>query len=218
MRFQELDYIALSLLGAGYAGLGYPACINGNNFSYRKSLFYQVGGFSGIEHIKSSDDDLLLDKFVTQSDKKIVYCRNKDAIVETAPAHTTRELLNQRARWASKVFNYKRLSYTILLVGVFLFNLFLCFFPLIALLLPQAHWFILGVLFCKIVVEGSFILPRLKGLNRLALLYSFFILELFHARFIVYIGFAGISGNFQWKPAVKKAIIKTKEVKETSSL
>ncbi|MBN1696354.1 MAG: glycosyltransferase [Spirochaetales bacterium] len=216
MRFQELDYIALSLLCAGYFGLGYPACNNGNNFSYRKSLFLEVGGFDGIEHVASGDDDLLLEKFATLTDKKIVYCSDPDSIVETAPAPTTKALLNQRSRWASKVFVYKRLSYTIIMLGIFLFNLILCLAPLFIPFFGNAAFLFISLFIGKLTVDGLLVLPRLKKLNRLRLKKGFVLLELLHPFYIVYIGISGVLSNFIWKQQGIGSFVKSKYVKEPS--
>lgn len=216
MRFQELDYLSISLMGAGYFGIGYPACNNGNNFSYRKKLFYQVNGFNGIENVKSGDDDLLLEKFTTMTDKKIAYCYDKNAIVETAPVYDIKGLLNQRSRWASKVFIYKRLVYTIMMLGIFLFNLFLCVSPLILLLLPQSLFLVSGSVLGKIILEGMLFIPRLLRLHRKALIAHLFLLSLLYAPYIVYVGLAGVLGNFEWKSDALTSLVKPGYVHKSS--
>jgi len=43
-------------------GNGRASTCNGANLAYRKDVFYEVGGFRGIDELASGDDELLLQK------------------------------------------------------------------------------------------------------------------------------------------------------------
>ena len=61
--FQALDLAAYQFLTAATAHQGRPALANGANFTFRRQLFTDVGGYTGVDHLPSGDDVLLLHKF-----------------------------------------------------------------------------------------------------------------------------------------------------------
>lgn len=50
-HFQALEFMGLIAVGAGSIGTGSPNMCNGANLAYRKEVFEEVGGFSGIDQI-----------------------------------------------------------------------------------------------------------------------------------------------------------------------
>src|SRR5690606_13528680 len=79
--FEELQTLEfLYLIGLGAAGIGnrYPATCNGANLIYRRDVFYEMGGFSGIDHLASGDDELFLHKVAAKYPDKIGFCKSRD--------------------------------------------------------------------------------------------------------------------------------------------
>ncbi|WP_040756743.1 glycosyltransferase family 2 protein [Winogradskyella psychrotolerans] len=101
-RFQTLDFLSLQGATIGSFGIEKPLMCNGANFAYRKSLFVSVNGFEGNDTIASGDDVFLLEKFIKQDAKKVHYLKSNNAIVTTNPAKNSKNLIQQRLRWASK--------------------------------------------------------------------------------------------------------------------
>ena len=58
---------------------------NGANLAYEKKVFYEVGGFEGIDKIASGDDMLLMHKIQKIYPDKIGYLKSADVIVKTQP-------------------------------------------------------------------------------------------------------------------------------------
>ncbi len=56
---------------------------NGANLAYERKVFYEVNGFTGIDHIASGDDMLLMQKIAQRFPGKISYLLSKESIVTT---------------------------------------------------------------------------------------------------------------------------------------
>lgn len=200
MRIQELDYIGLSSFAEGFLGMGISANPNGNNLSYRKKLFYEVGGFKDVAHSRSGDDDLLLDKVAHYTDKKIRFNNDPASFVETAPVTNIASFLNQRSRWSSKTAIYKRKFISVLLVSIFIYSNFLILGALSLIYNPAAWPYYLMALGMKLVGDGFILFPALKREKRLGMFKYLIPTELFQIPWMVYAGFKGtIFGDFTWK-------------------
>jgi len=68
--FEDGIYYSLAALGMS---IRRPFTSVACNMSYRKSTFYKAGGFDGIGHLASGDDDLLLMKMMPYIRKAIYY-------------------------------------------------------------------------------------------------------------------------------------------------
>ena len=82
------------------------AMCNGANLAYQKDVFFEVGGFEGIDQVASGDDMLLMHKIQTRYPNEIMFLKSKDVIVTTRAAESLKEFINQRIRWASKADRY----------------------------------------------------------------------------------------------------------------
>jgi cellulose synthase/poly-beta-1,6-N-acetylglucosamine synthase-like glycosyltransferase len=199
-RLQTLEF--LYLIGLGAAGIGNknPTTCNGANLAYRRDLFYEMGGFNGIDNLASGDDELFLHKVAEKYAEKIRFCKSKDAIVYTDAKVTLSGFISQRRRWASKSTKYRDKRVVWLGVSIWLFNL-----SLIAGLvqfivdLPNVNVLFLLAFGMKILAELAFIYPLCGLVNRYSLLVNLFPLSVIHAVYLVYIGVAGNVGKYDWK-------------------
>jgi len=69
------NFMGLARMGAPYMGVG-------RNLAYHKSIYEEAGGFSSHYHIKSGDDDLLVNQMA----------RKSNTIVNLNPNHFTRSI------------------------------------------------------------------------------------------------------------------------------
>jgi len=199
-QLQTLEF--LYLIGLGAAGIGNknPTTCNGANLAYRRDLFYEMGGFNGIDNLASGDDELFLHKVAEKYAAKIRFCKSKEAIVYTDAKATLSAFISQRRRWASKSTKYRDKRVVCLGVSIWLFNL-----SLIAGLLqfvvdlPNIHVLFLLAFGMKVLVELVFIYPLCSLVNRHFLLVYLFPLSFIHAVYLVYIGVAGNVGKYDWK-------------------
>ncbi|MCA9742899.1 glycosyltransferase [candidate division KSB1 bacterium] len=94
---QALDWLYLCAVGAGGAGRGRALSIFGNNFSFRKSAYLQVGGFAGAGF--SVIEDFALMRAMQRANHNIALAADPDMLVRTEPALSVREFYHQRKRW-----------------------------------------------------------------------------------------------------------------------
>jgi glycosyltransferase involved in cell wall biosynthesis len=76
--FQVLDFISLQGITAAAVGSGSHTLCNGANLCYSKEAFERVGKFSGIDHLPSGDDMLLMHKMKRSYPGKIGYLYAQD--------------------------------------------------------------------------------------------------------------------------------------------
>ncbi len=78
---QRLEFAGLVIAGAGLIGSGNPIICNAANIAYRKKAFEDVGGFDYQMRLSSGDDELLMQKIHRDSDYKIKFALDRNAIV-----------------------------------------------------------------------------------------------------------------------------------------
>ena len=197
--FQALDFLALQGITAAAASKGIHAMSNGANLAYDKNVFDALGGFSGVDHIASGDDMLLMQKFVERDPASIAYCFSKDAIVTTAAAGSWREFLRQRIRWASKATYYKDNRTFSALLLVYLFNLTLLALLLTSIFHPVLLAWWVAIVGIKGLVELSFLLPVARFFSRTGLMKWFLPLQPLHILYTVAAGTFGQFPTYEWK-------------------
>ena len=196
---QTLEFAYLIGIGASFIGNKRASTCNGANLAYRKDVFYEVGGFKGIDDLASGDDELLLQKVAERYPGRIGFLKLREAIVYTHAKHTLNEFLQQRRRWASKSTKYKDKKIVALAVGIWLFNLSLLVnaglgFYNIYFLRLFALQFLLKYLF-----ELAFLLPITAFLKRTGLVALLLVLIPLHIIYFVYIGLMGNTRKYVWK-------------------
>lgn len=199
-KLQTLEF--LYLIGLGAAGIGNqsPTTCNGANLAYRKSLFFELGGFNGIDNLASGDDELFLHKVAEKYVSKIGFCKSREAVVYTDAKPNLKSFISQRKRWASKSTKYKDKKVVALGVSIWLFNLALIISLLYFFyLLPAVNGLLLIAFLLKIIVEFVFMIPIVEFANRKSLLFFIPFLSIIHTVYIVYIGIAGNTGKYDWK-------------------
>lgn len=223
--FQALDFMTLQgITGASVYKKIHTMC-NGANLAYERSVFYEVGGFAGIDHIASGDDMLLMHKIYQRYPNRVLFLKSKNAIVQTEPVHTVRDFLNQRIRWASKADKYDDKRIFWVLVLVYFFNVLMLVLPIVIFVtcyelrvasyelrvpnpqfpIPNSTFGIAPIqvwllLLCfKTLIELYFLYPVAKFFNNTKLLWRFPIAQPFHILYTVIAGWLGKFGSYQWK-------------------
>jgi len=107
-KLLALEYLGSGTIAAATAGRGLAITGFGANFSYRKRLFEEIGGFGdGLNH-HSGDDDLLLNRVRTMSKYQIRFASEKKAAVCNTPPKDMTTFIRQRIRFASKHLAYPK--------------------------------------------------------------------------------------------------------------
>lgn len=149
-----LQYLSYALAGHPYMGVG-------RNLSYKKSLFLNNKGFSGINHLPGGDDDLFINKVATAGNTAIVI--DPAAHTLSSPKRTWKEWKYQKNRHFS-TSKYYKLKHQILL-GLYSLSHFLFYFLIIACCI-WFDWRIgLGILMGKSLIQQLVFANVMKKLN-----------------------------------------------------
>jgi cellulose synthase/poly-beta-1,6-N-acetylglucosamine synthase-like glycosyltransferase len=164
----------------------------GRNFSYRKTVYHEVGGFEEIKNSISGDDDLFLQLVQKKTSWKIRYMVSPESYVFTTPPQSFSHFVNQRTRHVS-ASKYYPIQLKLLYALVHLFHLFIFvgffFVPFISLIAVLVKFNIDALLITKgkDVFQEKFSLFEFLIDEFLLILYSFFIAPL------------GFLKKFDWK-------------------
>ena len=197
--FQVLDFISLQGITAAAVGSGSHTLCNGANLCYSKEAFESVGKFSGIDHLPSGDDMLLMHKMKKSYPEKIGYLYAQDAVVTTAPSATLDLFIQQRIRWSSKALGYqdKIIFWILLLVYLVNFSL-LVYLPVNLIETGNINnWLVF--IGCKTLVEIPLMYAAAKFFNQQKLLWWFLLMQPFHILYTVVAGWFGTFGSYKWK-------------------
>ena len=197
--FQVLDFISLQGITAAAVGSGSHTLCNGANLCYSKEAFEHVGKFSGIDHLPSGDDMLLMHKMKKAFEGKISYLYAQDAVVTTAPSATLGLFIQQRIRWSSKALGYQDKTIFWILLLVYLVNAsLLVYLPVNFLQTGNINnWLLL--IGCKTLIELPFMYASAKFFKQQKLLVWFLVMQPFHILYTVVAGWFGTFGSYKWK-------------------
>ncbi len=199
-KIQSTEFGGLILAGAGMIGAGRPLICNGANIAYRKKVFNEIGGLKDNLHLASGDDEFLMQKIAKETNYKVRFCPEREAVVLTRPSVNLGSFLNQRRRWASKSIFYKDAGLT---AGLLLLFLFYAGLIIQTILLLSGYLFFAITLFLSLSIKILIEFLILKRGERLFLSKKktsiFLITELFQVPYIIIAAIAGLSGGFTWK-------------------
>ncbi len=198
-RLQRLEFTYLIGIGAAFIGNGRATTCNGANFAYRKDVFYEVGGFKGIDDLASGDDELLMQKVAVKYPDSIGFLKLKDAVVYTHAKATLKEFLQQRRRWASKSTKYKDKKFVAFGVCIWLFNLSVVLNMLLSFYDVYFFKLFLLQIILKVVFEIAFLIPINLFFKQVSIVWLMFILSPIHCIYMVYVGLLGNAKKYNWK-------------------
>lgn len=200
--FQTLDFLSLQGVTGAAIHLGLHPMSNGANLAFTRHAFFEVNGYEGIDHKASGDDILLMQKMEQMYPNGIGYLKSKAVIVETQPAPTIIAFFRQRIRWASKSSAYKKEAMFVVMVLVYLLNVLLCVFPLLALFSTHTGFFGIAwlvMIFIKTLAELRLMVPVAQFFSRAAWFRYFILAQPFHIVYTMISGALGLWGTYTWK-------------------
>ncbi|MEO5593737.1 MAG: glycosyltransferase [Chitinophagaceae bacterium] len=198
-KFQALDFLTMQGITAAAVFKRAHNMCNGANLAYEKKVFYEVDGFTGIDKIASGDDMLLMNKMSKKYPQQLGFIKSKAAIVTTLPAAGWKAFFQQRIRWASKAAHYNQRGIFMVLLLVYLTNLFIFCFLIMAFW--QKFALVLFVLLCtaKFFMELFFVKDVAAFFRQQYLVPWLFLLQPLHIIYIVVSGFLGQFISYEWK-------------------
>lgn len=102
-----LQYLGFAILGKPYMGVG-------RNLAYRKEVFFRLKGFASNLHLRSGDDDLLVNAAANRHNTKVE--ASPESITWSKPSKSLREWFYQKERHLSVSSFYTTSSKTRLIV------------------------------------------------------------------------------------------------------
>lgn len=198
-RIFALEFMGLVALAAGSIRQGRPFSCSGASVAFRRSAYLEAGGYDGLEHLSSGDDEMLMHRISSLDTWQVDYCRVPSAVVQTAAPSSLRSFVRQRRRWASKSIHYEKKT---LIAGVAAGLLFIG--ALIAVFVAgffnPTYWVVLsGMLLAKIAAETSLLFSSSRVFKRPNLLKYHIMVQPFHIIYVAWSGLTGIFGQFEWK-------------------
>ena len=197
-RVQAYDFFGVMACGAGSIGLGRPTMANGACVAYRRDTFLRLGGFDGIDHLSSGDDELLMQKVAYRGGGRVRFCADPAALVLTDPLDTVGAVVRQRRRWASKSASYPwRVQRVVLALGASLAALAAA---TLALPFVPGLWpWVAAALGVKLAADLAVMVPAARRFGRRRLFTALPVHLVIHAPVAVAIGLLGPLGRFEWK-------------------
>jgi cellulose synthase/poly-beta-1,6-N-acetylglucosamine synthase-like glycosyltransferase len=198
-RMQSLEFYFLIGVGGAFIGHNRASTCNGANFAYRKDVFYEVGGFSGIDELASGDDELLLQKVAERFPGQIRFLNHHDAIVYTHAKSNLKEFLQQRRRWASKSTKYK--DKKVIAVSVFTWLFSMTILANFLLSFYDVYFFKLFLIQfgLKCLVEVVYLYFICQFFKRTKLLQLFVLVTSLHILYLAYLGIMSNARKYYWK-------------------
>ena len=197
--FQSIDFMSMQGITVATLKLKLGNMCNGANLAFTKKAYEHVSGYTGIDHIASGDDYLLMMKINKAYPDSISYLKAQNAIVKTPPQPNWRMFLQQRVRWASKSGKYDDKKMTSILSLVYLFNLSFLFM-LVACFYDSSMWtYLLLMLVVKTIIELVYLYVVSRFYNKKRQLLMFPFLQPLHILYVIIAGFLGFWGNYEWK-------------------
>ncbi len=189
---QSMDFIYLLAVAAGTMNLDKPLSCIGNNMSYRKSVYNEIGGYQSLPFSVTEDLNLLM-AFEKLKKYKIIFPFDPKALVTSKPCNTLKQLYRQKKRWIIGGLRAKLEGFVITSIGWV--NHFL--------ILLSPFFFSLNVLtlvFFKFVIDFFFIVFVYKGLNLKLKFKDFVSFEVYFTIYVFLIPFIAIfSKEVNWK-------------------
>jgi poly-beta-1,6-N-acetyl-D-glucosamine synthase len=198
---QAIEFSSLIGSGAAMWSLGNPVMCNGANLAFRRSVFLDVNGYAGNEHIASGDDEFLMRKIHQRHPSGVSFLNHSEAVVQTQAAPNLTSFFRQRIRWAGKWRHNVSTAAVALAIYVFSVQLSLIGLMLIFIFAhdPEVQ-FMAGVsLAARFPAELFFLFPVCRFLNVRWHWPAYFLLQFIYPFYVVGTGLFSNLISVNWK-------------------
>jgi cellulose synthase/poly-beta-1,6-N-acetylglucosamine synthase-like glycosyltransferase len=174
---QAVDFIYLLTVAAGCVNLRFPISCIGNNMSYRKSVYEEIGGYQNLP-FSVTEDSLLLHRMNRLKKYKIIYPLDKKALVTSVPCKNLKELYRQKKRWSVGGLDVPKYSFAVMGIS-FVTNVCLFVTPLFF----SPVWLYLAVF--KLAIDFFVLYPVHRELGIVKNLKYFFSFQIYYIIYAV---------------------------------
>lgn len=192
-KLQSLDWLYLLSLASSSSGIGYIMSCIGNNLTYKKECYNNIGGYESIKF--SVTEDLALLREMDKMEKyKVIYPINPRNLVLTNPCYTIKELYRQKKRWFRGGAGINVLG---LLTGIILYTMSIVLLTGF-LYIPFITYLI--IILIKSISELLIVIPTYKKLEIKGLIRYFPLFQIYFALYGISLPFTFFTGNrIIWK-------------------
>ncbi len=189
---QALDFIYLLTVAAGTINLNKPISCIGNNMSYRKKAYQEVGGYENLPFSVTEDFNLLWSIYCLGK-YKIILPLDKDALITSIPCSDLKSLYRQKKRWAVGGIEVPFRGYVVMMWG-FLTNVCVLLTPLFF----SAVWLYLAVFKLAIDFFVLYFVHKQVGLTKNLKYFLHF--QVYYLLYVIALPFVlGINRKVVWK-------------------
>lgn len=190
---QSLDWAYLLGIAAAGVSYGNPLSTIGNNLSFRRRAYDDVGGYRSIP-FSVTEDYSLFQAIVRTGKWEYLYPVDPDILVNSQPCRTLRELYLQKKRWGKGGIDMKTSGFFIMAIG-FLTHL---------LIFGSLYYGSLAgggeALLIKMLADVFFLNRVLRILKRRSDLKYFFFFQLYAFCYVIALPFiVFFGGRVEWK-------------------
>jgi len=189
---QSVDFIYLLTVASGSINLGKPLSCIGNNMSYRRSVYDEIGGYTSLKFSVTEDFNLLM---ATHKLKKfkIIYPVDTGALVTSKPCSSIKSLYRQKKRWSVGGMESDFAGYFVMTAG---FISHVCI-----MLIPFFYSTSVLLIFAfKVFIDYFFLAPVYRKLELKLKLKDFIVFEIYFILYVFIIPFILIfDRNVVWK-------------------
>lgn len=196
-NMQAIEYMSHQIVMAGAIGHNRGFSANGNNMMFNRRLYDDYESDALRKGIVSGDDF-----FVIQTAEKrhyqLKFNLNPAGIVQTPPQRTVRAVINQRARWSSKIGRAKA-EVLFFSLNTFLYYLGLTIYPGLLFFFPSYGLLFMTLFGVKVVSDTVYMVYGYHKFGQKLNSLYYILMELVHAPFIVIVAVIGSLFGFTWK-------------------
>jgi cellulose synthase/poly-beta-1,6-N-acetylglucosamine synthase-like glycosyltransferase len=191
---QSLDWAYL--LTVASAGVGWNRALSavGNNMSYRRCVYDEVGGYQGVGFSVTEDFALLM-AIAYKTSWKVRFAAEPSTLVWSAPCPNLPDLYRQKKRWGNGGLDSPLTGFAVMSVG-FLMNVALLLLPVFGL--PLWAW--LAGFAGKCIGDAALLAWPLSRFRRMDLFRYFLHFELYYIVYVTALPFVVLlGGKVVWK-------------------
>lgn len=174
---QSVDWLYLLSVASGGDGIGIPISCVGNNMSYRKKSYDEIGGYESIP-FSVTEDFLLLHK-IHEKGYKTKFPVNDDTKNITLPCLTLSQLFRQKKRWAMGGLGVINMGMFIGLLGWLTGSVLLTGWAYMDINIYMA------VVISKLVTDFIFLFPAVKEFKMWKIYLYLVFFELYYAAYVI---------------------------------
>ena len=190
---QSLDWAYILGVASAAAALGHPLGSIGNNLSFRKKAYEEVGGYHKIK-FSVTEDYSLVQAILGTKKWRYLYPIDERVLVESRACPTLRSVVRQKHRWGKGGLDMKFWGFVIMVVGFSMHAALLWQFLSLNLALAGS------VLLVKMIADYFFLYRVLAKLKKTDELKYFYWFELYYTLYVLALPFlVFFGGKVLWK-------------------